>query len=158
MLPAETAANQFLYVDRNRPPLAISIPYCLIFRKANTQKKPPPARTGEDSLQQFCQVRGGLTTTRCIALAAVDRAIFPGLERNLGGLAAFSAHGVEHLAGATGSRAAGLARLTARLATGGLVLEALLGVEFLFTGSENKFIAAVLANQRLVSVHGIGPP
>ena len=97
MLPAETAANQFLYVDRNRPPFAISIPYCLIFRKANTQKKPPPARTGEDSLQQFCQVRWGLTTTRCIALAAVDRAIFPGLERNLGGLAAFSAHGVDCL-------------------------------------------------------------
>ena len=62
------------------------------------------------------------------------------------------------LAGSARSRTAGLASLTASLAAGGLVLEALLGVEFLFTGSENKFIAAVFANQRLVSVHGIGTP
>ena len=50
---------------------------------------------------------------------------------------------------------AGISALSASLR---LVLEALLGVEFLFTGSENKFIAAVFANQRLVSVHGIGTP
>ena len=33
------------------------------------------------------------------------------------------------------------------------VLEALLGVEFLFAGGENEFSAAILANQRLVFEH-----
>jgi hypothetical protein len=123
-----------------------------------TKKYPSVTRAERHFLQQFCQKRWGLTTTRCIALAAVDRAIIPGLERYLGGLAAFSANSVEHFTGATGSRAAGLTCLTARLAPSRLILEALLGIEFLFAGSENEFIAAVFANQRLVSVHGLEPP
>jgi hypothetical protein len=57
-----------------------------------------------------------------------------------------------HLARTAGS-AAGLPCLTASLAAGGLVLESLFGIEFLFTGSENELSATVFAYQRLVFVH-----
>ncbi len=58
-----------------------------------------------------------------------------------------------HLARTAGS-AAGLPCLTASLAAGGLVLESLFGIEFLFTGSENELSATVFAYQRFVFVHG----
>jgi hypothetical protein len=57
-----------------------------------------------------------------------------------------------HLARTAGS-AAGLPGLTAGLAAGGLVLESLFGIEFLFTGSENELSATVFAYQRFVFVH-----
>ena len=95
-----------------------------------------------------------LAAARCEALAAVDGTILAGSEGNLSGLAAVSADGIVHLTGSAGSGTGGLAGLTARLAAGGLILEALLSVEFLFTGGEHKFSATVFAYQRLVFVHG----
>ena len=57
------------------------------------------------------------------------------------------------VAGSAGSGTAGLAGLAAGLAAGGLVLEALLGVELLLAGGKHEFSAAVAANQRLVLIH-----
>ncbi len=91
-------------------------------------------------------------TTGCEAFTAVHGPIFLRLERNLGGLSAFRANRVVHLTRSAGSTA-GLARLTAGLAAGGLVLESLLGIEFLFTCSENELSATVFAYQRFVFVH-----
>ena len=98
----------------------------------------------------FCAYR--LSAAGGKALAAVDGAVFLRLEGNLGGLSAFSANSVEHLTRSAGSTA-GLTRLTAGLAAGGLVLESLFGIEFLFTGSENELSATVFAYQRFVFVH-----
>ena len=97
-------------------------------------------------------------TTSGEAFAAVDGTILTGLEGNLGGLAALGANSVEHLAGRAGSGTGSLAGHAAVTAAGGLILEALLGVERLFTGRENELIAAVFAYQRLVFVHGLEPP
>ena len=89
------------------------------------------------------------------ALAAVHRTVGLGLKGNTSFLAASGAGSGEELSGATGSVLAGI---TARLAALGLILEASLRVEFLLTGSEHKFSAAVLAYQRFVFVHGSGTP
>ena len=86
------------------------------------------------------------------ALTAEYGPILLRLERNLGGLSAFRANSVVHLTRSAGSTA-GLTRLTAGLAAGGLVLESLFGIEFLFTGSENELSATVFAYQRFVFVH-----
>ena len=88
---------------------------------------------------------GQLTTTSGEAFAAVDGTILTGLEGNLGGLATLGAHSVEHLAGSAGSGTGSLTGHTAVTAAGGLILEALLGVERLFTGRENELVAAVFA-------------
>jgi len=94
-----------------------------------------------------------------IALAAVDGPVILGNERDLGGFAALCAYCIVHLAGAgSGLTCIGFACAAASLAAGGLVLEALLSVEFLLTGSENEFSAAVFANQSLVLIHGWVPP
>ena len=66
-----------------------------------------------------------------------------GLEGHLGLTAAAGAGSGEELTGATGGV---LASVTASLAALGLVLEAALGVEFLLTGGENEFVAALFAN------------
>ena len=94
-----------------------------------------------------------LSATGGEALAAVYGTVLLGFERNLGGLSAFRADSVKHLTRRTCSTA-GLASLTAGLASGGLVLESLFGIEFLFTGSENELSATVFAYQRFVFVHG----
>ena len=101
---------------------------------------------------------GQSATTSSEASAAEHGTILTGLEGNLGGLTALGAHSVEHLAGSAGSGTGRLASHTAVTAAGGLILEALLGVERLFTGRENELIAAVFAYQRLVFVHGLEPP
>ena len=62
-----------------------------------------------------------------------------------------------HLTRSAGS-AAGFTCLTASLAAGGLILESLFGIEFLFTGSENELSATVFAYQRFVFVHGQATP
>ena len=85
------------------------------------------------------------------ALAAVDGAVALGDEGDGRGRAAGGTGRLVHLAG-SGS-AVRLAGRTAFLATGGLVLEALLGVELLLAGGKHEFSAAVTANQRLVLVH-----
>ena len=99
-------------------------------------------------------VRSGLTVSG-EALAAVDGTVALGDEGNGRGRAAGGTGRLIHLAG-SGS-AVRLAGRTAFLATGGLVLEALLGVEGLFTGGKHKFLAAIPAYQRLVLVHGNFP-
>lgn len=86
------------------------------------------------------------------AIAAVDRAVFTGLERNLAGLSAFSADCVEHLAGLAVTSCA-LTCSTACLATLRLIGKALFSVKFLLSGSEGEFLSAILADERLVSVH-----
>ena len=77
------------------------------------------------------------------ALAAEHGTVGLGLEGNLGLAAAACAGGGEEL-----TRAAGgvLASVTAGLAALRLVLEAALCVEFLLTGGENEFVAALFAN------------
>ena len=57
-----------------------------------------------------------------------------------------------HFARSAGSTI-GFAGLTAGLAAGGLVLESLFGIEFLFTSGENELSATVFAYQRFVFVH-----
>ena len=83
-----------------------------------------------------------LRASRGEAFAAVDGSVARGLERDLARLAAFRADGVEHL---SGFAAGVLSLVTAGFASLGLVLEALLRVEFLFTGGEDEFVAAFLA-------------
>jgi hypothetical protein len=77
------------------------------------------------------------------ALAAVDRTVGLGLERNLGLAAASCADCGEVLTGATSGV---LASVAAGLAALGLVLEAALRVELLLTGSEHELFAALFAN------------
>jgi len=77
------------------------------------------------------------------AVAAVNGLVSLGLKGNLGFAAATSAGSGEELTGTTGSI---LASVTASLAALGLILEAALCVEFLLTGSENEFLAALFAN------------
>ena len=82
----------------------------------------------------------------CKAVAAVDRTVLSGLERNLAGLSALSADSVEHLAGAAGFASGRLAGGTAGLASLGLVGEALLRVELLLTGGEHELGATFFAD------------
>jgi len=86
------------------------------------------------------------------AVRAVHRA-FPGrLERYFGLFAAGSAGHLVHLSGATALCFVGGAAGGAAL---GLVLKALLLIEFLLTGSEGEGLPAVLAGQGLVlETHG----
>ena len=77
------------------------------------------------------------------ALAAEYRTVGLGLEGNLCLAAAASAGSGKELTGATSGV---LASVTASLAALGLVLEAALSVEFLLTGGENEFVAALFAN------------
>ena len=76
------------------------------------------------------------------ALAAEYGTVGLGLEGNLCLAAATGASSGEELTGATSSV---LASVTASLAALGLVLEAALCVEFLFTGGKHKFVAALFA-------------
>ena len=82
-----------------------------------------------------------------------------GLEGNLGGAAAAIADYFEHLAGVgVAGTIGGTALGAAGLATGGLVLEALLGEESLLGSREHELIAAVTAGQGFVLVHSGIPP
>ena len=99
-----------------------------------------------------------ILTLRFEAVAAVHGTISAGLERNLGLAAAAVADHSEHLPGSSAVAVLGFTGVTAGFAPTGLVLEALLGVEFLFAGRENKLIATVTAGQCLVFVHGSCPP
>ena len=91
------------------------------------------------------------------ASAAVHRTIALGLEGHLSGGAAAVADHFEVLTlaavgvlGATGS--------TALVATGGIVLEALVSEELLLRGGEHEFLAAITAYESLVFKHGWVPP
>ena len=77
------------------------------------------------------------------AIAAVNRTIGLGLERNASLAAAGSAGSGEVL---TGTASSILASVTAGLAALGLILEAALCVELLLTGGENEFLATLFAD------------
>ena len=87
--------------------------------------------------------RLALVTHLSEALAAEHGTVGLGLEGHLGLTTAAGAGSGEELTGTTGSV---LASVTASLAALGLVLEAALCVEFLLTGGENEFVAALFAN------------
>ncbi|MPN29480.1 hypothetical protein SDC9_176933 [bioreactor metagenome] len=89
------------------------------------------------------------------ASTAVDRPIILGNERDLGGRSALGTNGIVHFALAA---ALGFTGVPACLAADGLVLETLLSVEFLLTGSKNELSAAILAYQSLVFEHGEKSP
>ena len=78
------------------------------------------------------------------AIAAVNRTLVSRLEGNFGFFSAVCANDGKHLA-MLASIAVAAALIAAVTAAGGLVLEAFLGVEFLFACAENEFLAAVLA-------------
>ena len=127
------------------------------FSSISDQENENPGRTGFRGC--FCVLASdeSLSAASSKAFAAIYGAILLRLERNLGRLSAFRANSVEHRTRTAGSTA-GLARLTAGLAAGGLVLESFFGIEFLFTGSENELSATVFAYQRFVFVHGLVTP
>ena len=83
-------------------------------------------------------------------IAAVNRTIGFRLERNLCFAATGSAYCCIHL---SGSGAAVLAGISARLASLGLILETFFSVEILLTCSEDKFCTTVFANKGLVLIH-----
>jgi hypothetical protein len=84
------------------------------------------------------------------AIAAVNRAIFSGLEGNLAFCTAVCANCIIEGLSASGSS---LACVTASFASLGLILEALFCIEFLLTGGEHKLVAAIFACKCLVFVH-----
>jgi hypothetical protein len=102
--------------------------------------------------------RGGKDHSRLSlveTLAAIDRTIIPGLERNLAGSAAVCADCIVHLTLTTAVAGVLLACVTACLAALGFVLETAFRIKFLFTGSENEFLTAVSANESFVLIHVI---
>ena len=98
-------------------------------------------RAGNPCPDVICKLAVGAHLSE--ALAAEHGTVGLGLEGNLSLAAATCAGSGEEFTGATGSV---LASVTASLAALGLVLEAALSVEFLLTGGENEFIAALFAN------------
>lgn len=82
-------------------------------------------------------------------IAAIDRTVGSGLERNCAIFAARCANGIIHFALSPATPAV-FAGITAVFASLGLVIETLLLIEILFTRSEYKFLAAILANDRFV--------
>ena len=92
------------------------------------------------------------------AVTAVHGTISAGLEGNLSFTAAAVADHGEHLPWSTAVAVLCSAGSAARRTAGGLILEALLGKEFLLARRENEFVAAVTAGQSLVFVHGSYPP
>lgn len=84
-------------------------------------------------------------------IAAVDGAIFAGLERNLAGSAACGAHSVEHLP--VTATAVTLAGIAAGLATLRLIGKALLSKKLLLSGSESELLAAIFADDDFVLEH-----
>ena len=88
---------------------------------------------------------------------AVDGLVVPGQEGHLGGRTALGADGVVHLAVLKIPAGSVLAVVPALPAADGLVLEALLGVEFLLTGGEGELTAAIPADQNFVFEHWYFP-
>ena len=105
---------------------------------------PGGQKTGPTKVGPVCVYKElALSAHLSEAVAAVHGTVGLGLEGNLSLAAATGAGSSEELTGATGSV---LASITASLAALGLVLEAALCVEFLLTGGENEFVAALFAN------------
>ena len=85
------------------------------------------------------------------AIAAINRTVISGLERNFCFASAGSADGREHFLLAGSAIFSGVA---AGLASLGFVCEAFFVVEVLFACSKNEFRAAVFANKGFVLKHG----
>ena len=98
-------------------------------------------------------VRSALLTVFREALAAIDRTVALGNERNGSRFATLGADGLVLLAGGGGTGV--LAGVAALLAAGGLVLEAFFSVEFLLTGGEHELGATVATRERFVLIHGL---
>ena len=94
-------------------------------------------------LPNLCLLKLALCAHLSEALAAEYGTVGLGLEGNLCLATAACASSSEELTGSTGVSLTGI---TAGLAALGLVLEATLCVEFLLTGGENEFVAALFAN------------
>jgi hypothetical protein len=86
-------------------------------------------------------------------IAAINRAIITGLERNLAGSAAFRANGIIHLALAAVAAGVPFAGIPAGLAPLRFVGEPSLSIKFLFLRGENEFLATVYANECFVLIH-----
>ena len=78
------------------------------------------------------------------AVTAINRTVVLRLEGHLGLLAAVSAGDLEHLALLTAITAA-TALVAAVTAACRLILETLLGIEFLLTGGESELLATLFA-------------
>ena len=102
-----------------------------------------------------CDVSLSLGAMLGEAGGAVDGLVVPGQEGHLGGCAAVRADSVVHLT-VLAARSV-LAVVPAVPAADGLVLEALLGVEFLLTGGEGELTAAIPADQNFVFEHWYFP-
>jgi hypothetical protein len=89
------------------------------------------------------------------AVAAVNRTVGTGLERNLAGFAAACAGCVIHLAVAVTTGRALLASRTARFAALGFIGETLFRVEFLLAGGEGEAGSAIFADDGFVAEHEI---
>ena len=95
------------------------------------------------------------------AIAAHDRTVGAGLERNLAGSAAFRANCVIHLArcvvavSAIAGTASGCALTsdTAGFAALRFVRKAFFGEKLLLVGSKGEFLSAIFADDGLVVVH-----
>ena len=88
------------------------------------------------------------------AFTAVNGTIRFWLEGNTGFLAAPCTYCSEIFSWAAGCT---LACITAGFAALRLILKALLSIKSLFAGSKDKLLTAVLANKRLILVHGVDP-
>ena len=94
-------------------------------------------------LPTLCLLKLAFLTHLSETSAAENGTVGLGLEGNLCLATATCASSSEELTGSTGVSLTGI---TAGLAALGLVLEATLCVEFLLTGGENEFVAALFAN------------
>ena len=108
--------RRFCAVRRKPSSYYYRMPRRCLSNPARGQKKVRPEGRTENQID---------LSSGCKAVAAVDRTVLSGLERNLAGLSALSADSVEHLAGAAGFASGRLAGGTAGLASLGLVGEAL---------------------------------
>ena len=86
------------------------------------------------------------------AFVAIDRTVFRRMERNFRLLAAISANGFKHFFRLVAVHP-GFTCGTAMRAAFRLIGEAFFGIEFLLTGREYEFSAAILAYQCLVLEH-----
>ena len=97
------------------------------------------------------------------AIAAHDRTVGAGLERNLAGFAAFRANCVIHLTrrviavSAIAGTASGVALTSyaAGFAALRFIRKAFFGEKFLLVGSKGEFLSAIFADDGLVAVHQI---
>ena len=84
------------------------------------------------------------------AFTAIYRTVVSGNKRNASYAAASTTYSFMHLSGSAGCV---FTLVTAGFAALGLVYETFLGVELLFTGRENEFVSAFLADESFVFVH-----